>query len=64
MAGNTSVSITAGEYYLVTKESIEHLGPFSCYSHHIEPRVRIYAEGHSPEQVQNLLDSGRELLGI
>ena len=29
-----------------------------------EPLVRIYAEGHSPEQVQKLLDSGRELLGI
>ena len=29
-----------------------------------EPLIRIYAEGHSPEQVQKLLDSGRELLGI
>ena len=29
-----------------------------------EPLVRIYAEGHSPEQVQKLLDSGRKLLGI
>ena len=29
-----------------------------------EPLIRIYAEGHSPEEVQKLLDSGRELLGI
>lgn len=29
-----------------------------------EPLVRIYAESHSPEQVQELLNSGRELLGI
>jgi len=29
-----------------------------------EPLIRIYAEGHSPEQVQKLLDSGAELLGI
>ncbi len=29
-----------------------------------EPLVRIYAEGHSSEQVQKLLDSGRKLLGI
>ena len=29
-----------------------------------EPLVRIYAESHSPEQVQRLLNSGRELLGI
>ena len=29
-----------------------------------EPLIRIYAEGHSPDEVQKLLDSGRELLGI
>lgn len=29
-----------------------------------EPLVRIYAEGHSPEQVQKLLESGRKLLGL
>lgn len=29
-----------------------------------EPLVRIYAESHSPEQVQKLLDNGRKLLGI
>jgi len=29
-----------------------------------EPLVRIYAESHSPERVQKLLNSGRELLGI
>ena len=29
-----------------------------------EPLVRIYAESHSPGQVQELLDSGRKLLGI
>ncbi len=29
-----------------------------------EPLVRIYAEGHSPEQVQKLLESGKKLLGL
>lgn len=29
-----------------------------------EPLVRIYAESHSPEQVQKLLDNGVKLLGI
>ena len=29
-----------------------------------EPLIRIYAEGHSPEQVQKLLESGRRLLGL
>ena len=29
-----------------------------------EPLIRIYAESHSPEQVQQLLNNGRELLGI
>jgi alpha-D-glucose phosphate-specific phosphoglucomutase len=28
-----------------------------------EPLIRIYAEGHSPEQVQKLLEGGRKLLG-
>jgi len=29
-----------------------------------EPLIRIYAEGHSPEEVQKLLDSGKKLLGL
>ena len=29
-----------------------------------EPLIRIYAESHSPEQVQRLLDSGRKILGV
>jgi phosphomannomutase len=29
-----------------------------------EPLIRVYAEGHSPEQVQKLLESGRKLLGL
>jgi len=29
-----------------------------------EPLIRIYAEGHSLEQVQKILDSGRKLLGL
>ena len=29
-----------------------------------EPLVRIYAESHTPEQVQKLLDNGRKLLGL
>lgn len=29
-----------------------------------EPLVRVYAESHSSEQVQKLLENGRELLGI
>ncbi|MBC8274831.1 MAG: phosphoglucomutase/phosphomannomutase family protein [Chloroflexi bacterium] len=29
-----------------------------------EPLIRIYAEGHSPEQVQKLLEGGRKLLGL
>jgi alpha-D-glucose phosphate-specific phosphoglucomutase len=29
-----------------------------------EPLIRIYAEAHTPEQVQKLLDSGKKLLGL
>ncbi len=29
-----------------------------------EPLIRIYAESHSPEQVQGLLDYGRKILGL
>jgi len=29
-----------------------------------EPLIRIYAEGHSTDQVQQLLDSGKKLLGV
>jgi alpha-D-glucose phosphate-specific phosphoglucomutase len=29
-----------------------------------EPLIRIYAEGHTTEQVQKLLDSGKKLLGV
>ncbi|MCJ7654904.1 MAG: phosphoglucomutase/phosphomannomutase family protein, partial [Dehalococcoidia bacterium] len=29
-----------------------------------EPLIRVYAEGHSPEQVQKLLEGGRKLLGL
>ena len=29
-----------------------------------EPLIRIYSESHSPQQVQRLLASGREILGI
>jgi phosphomannomutase len=29
-----------------------------------EPLIRIYAEGHSLEQVQKLLEGGRKLLGL
>jgi phosphomannomutase len=29
-----------------------------------EPLIRIYAEGHTKEQVQKLLDSGKKLLGV
>ncbi|MFX0046084.1 MAG: phosphoglucomutase/phosphomannomutase family protein [Candidatus Hermodarchaeota archaeon] len=29
-----------------------------------EPLIRIYAEGHSPEQVQKILEGGQKILGI
>ncbi len=29
-----------------------------------EPLIRIYAEAHTPQQVQRLLDSGRKMLGV
>jgi phosphomannomutase len=29
-----------------------------------EPLIRIYAEGHTTEQVQKLLDGGKKLLGV
>jgi len=29
-----------------------------------EPLIRIYAEGHSPEQVQKILEGGKKLLGV
>jgi alpha-D-glucose phosphate-specific phosphoglucomutase len=29
-----------------------------------EPLIRIYAESHSPEEVQKLLDSGKKMLGL
>jgi len=29
-----------------------------------EPLIRIYAEGHTPEQVQKLLEGGKKLLGL
>ncbi|UCH51484.1 MAG: phosphoglucomutase/phosphomannomutase family protein, partial [Chloroflexota bacterium] len=29
-----------------------------------EPLIRIYAEGHTPEQVQKLLENGKGLLGV
>ena len=29
-----------------------------------EPLIRIYSEGHSPEQVKTLLDYGKEMIGI
>jgi alpha-D-glucose phosphate-specific phosphoglucomutase len=53
------VDTTDGYRYLLTDDSwllIRFSGT--------EPLVRIYAEGHSPEQVQKLLESGRKLLGL
>lgn len=53
------VDTTDGYRYLLTDDSwllIRFSGT--------EPLVRIYAEGHSPKQVQKLLESGRKLLGL
>jgi len=53
------LDITDGYRYLLTDNSWLLLR-FSG----TEPLVRIYAESHSPEQVQKLLDGGKKLLGI
>ncbi len=61
IAGTTVVKLdtTDGFRYMLTDDSwllIRFSGT--------EPLVRIYAESHSPEQVQKLLDSGRKVVGI